>query len=78
MGRAMVASVSLPAEITKEIERLAKEEHRTKSGVVQEAIRQYLEMKKWQNLQTKLSHLARRHGVETDGDVEKIVDEVRK
>lgn len=78
MGKATVASVSLPAEMTKEIERLAKEEHRTKSGVVQEAIRQYLEMKKWHGLQNKLSAMARRLGVSSDDDIEEIVDRVRK
>ena len=35
-------SVSLPPEMEAEIERVQKEEHRTRSELVREALRQYL------------------------------------
>lgn len=78
MGKSSITSISFPEAIVKEIGRVAKKEHKTKSGVVQDAVRQYLELRKWQQAQAKLSSLARRMGIGTDEDIEKLVDEVRK
>lgn len=78
MAKSFATSVSFPGPIAKEIDSLAKREHKTRSGVVQDAVRQYLEMRKWQKAQAEVSARARRLGISGDDDIEKIVDEVRE
>ena len=77
MAKSSTASISLPEDIALEIERMAKKEHKTKSGVIQDAVRNYIESRKWQELQLKISPYARRLKIESDMEIEKIVDEVR-
>lgn len=72
-----ITSISLPKGLAKEVERIAKKEHRTKSGVIQEAVRQYLELRRWQQAQREVAARARRMGLAGEEDVERIVDEVR-
>lgn len=78
MTRTSTASISLPADISREVDRMARDMHKTKSGVVQDALRVYIEQRKWQALQFKLSAKARRLRIESDDDIERIVDEVRQ
>lgn len=78
MAKNTVASISLPGEIIKEIEKVAKKEHRTKSGIVQDAVKQYLELRKWQVAQGEFAARARRLKLFSDDDVEGVVDEVRR
>lgn len=77
MSKNAIASISLPEALSKEIDRVAKKEHRTRSGVIQEAVRQYLELRKWQEAQREVSARARRLGLSTEADVERLIDEVR-
>ena len=77
MPKNAIASISLPDALSKEIDRVAKKEHRTRSGVIQEAVRQYLELRKWQVAQREVSARARSLGLVTEEDVERVVDEVR-
>ena len=77
MGKSMVASISLPEDISKEIDQIAKVEHKTKSGIIQDAVRGYIEQKKWRELQMKVACRARKLKIESDADIEKLVAEVR-
>ncbi|RLE07936.1 CopG family transcriptional regulator [Candidatus Aerophobetes bacterium] len=76
--RVKVMSFSLPRDMAEEIEKRAKKEKKMKSELLREAIRQYLERKKWEELQRDFSLRARKFGVTTEEDIEKIVDEIRK
>jgi len=77
-SRVKVMSLSLPREMAEEIERRAKKQGKMKSEYLREAIRQYLEREKWRELQKKFSLRARSLGINTEEDIEKIIDEIRK
>lgn len=77
-SRVKVMSLSLPREMAEEIEKRAKKQGKMKSEYLREAIRQYLEREKWRELQKEFSLRARRLGVNTEEDIEKIIDEIRK
>lgn len=78
MSRASVFSISFPAQLSKEVEHIAKLEHRTKSGFIQEAVRYYLESRRWKALQRKIASRTRKLGIESEADVEALINDVRK
>jgi CopG family transcriptional regulator/antitoxin EndoAI len=69
--------MSLPPDLLKEAERLAKKEGRTKSELLREALRRYIEERKWQDLQSYGTRRARRLGAAAE-DVERLVGEHRR
>ncbi|GBD32940.1 MAG: hypothetical protein KatS3mg081_2916 [Gemmatimonadales bacterium] len=71
-------TVSLPPKLVREAERVAKEENRTKSELVREAMRFYLEERRWRKLQRRTALQAQALGIRTEGDVDRLVHEVRK
>lgn len=71
-------TVSLPPGLVREGERAAKEENRTKSELVREALRMYLEERRWRKLQQKTALQARALGIRTEEDVDRLVHAVRK
>ena len=77
-NKSSVTSVSFPTSLSEEIEKVAEKEHKTKSGVIQDAVRQYLELRKWQKAQSKLSAIARKIGISNDDDIEVVIDGTRK
>jgi CopG family transcriptional regulator/antitoxin EndoAI len=77
MRTTKVLSMSLPPDLLKEAERLAKKEGRTKSELLREALRRYIEERKWQDLQSYGARRARRLGA-TAEDVERLVGEHRR
>lgn len=78
MAKASVISISFPSQLSKEMDKVAKAEHRTKSGFIQEAVRYYLESRRWKKLQRKITGRAREMGIETEDDIEALVDSVRE
>ncbi len=77
-SKVKVMSLSLPREMAEEIEERARKEGKMKSEFLREAIRQYLEREKWQELQKEFSLRAQTLGINTEEDIEKIIDELRK
>lgn len=71
-------TIALPPKLGREAERTAKEENRTKSELVREALRLYLEERRWRKLQRKTALQAQALGVRTEEDVNRLVHEVRK
>ena len=71
-------TVSLPPELVREAERAAKAERRTRSELVREALRFYLEERQWRKLQRKTALRAQVLGIGTEEDVDRLVHEVRK
>ena len=70
--------LSLPPELLKEAEKIAKEENRTKSELFREALRRYIADRKWEALQREMAVRAKSVGIETEADVERMIDEIRK
>ncbi len=77
VAQAHVTSISLPASLNSLLEKQAKKEHRTKSGLMQEAIRYYLEHKQYRALQQQAAARAIQLGLNTEDDVENLIDEIR-
>lgn len=77
MTRTATTSISLPIPLARELEKEARVEHRTKSGVIQEAIRYYLETKRWKKLQRETAERARQLGIRSEDDVEALMDSIR-
>ena len=81
MGRtAKTIGFSVPPEVKKEIDTLAKKEGMTKSELFREMIRAYKQLqreKEFFAIQKKISSRARREGLLTEEEIEKIVLEGR-
>lgn len=74
MGSAVKKTISLPPDLSKELEEIAQEEGKTISAVIQEALR----MAKRERLKTRFldtqkywTQKAKEKGVLTDGDLKK-------
>ena len=77
MTRAIITSISIPSQLASEVEKEARAEHRTRSGFIQEAIRYYLEQRRWKKLQRDIAVRADREGIRSEEDVERLIDELR-
>ncbi len=71
-------TISLPPQLVREAERMAREENRTRSEFVREALRLYLEERRWRKLQRQTALQAQALGIRTEEDVHRLVHEVRK
>lgn len=76
-SNAKKASITLPGELERDLKKLAQKEHRTLSGVIQEASRYYLNVRKFDVLQRELSIKAMKSGIKSEDDVEKLLEEIR-
>ena len=72
-----VRSLSLPSDLVREAERLAKQEGRTKTEVLREALRRYGEEKRRRRLKRYGAGRARKVGM-TAAQVERAVQEFRR
>jgi CopG family transcriptional regulator/antitoxin EndoAI len=71
-------TVSLPPPLSKQAMKVAKEESRTKSELVREALRDYLAKKdRFLGLRRQLSERLEAKGIRTMQDVENMIDELR-
>lgn len=77
MRTAKVVSISLPPDMEKEVQKVAKEEHRTISELLREAFRQYLANRDLASIRSEGRKIARRMKIKPD-DVAKIVRSGRK
>jgi len=70
-------SLSVPPEMAEEIKELMKEEGRTRSELIREALRHYVEEREWRKIYRYGEMKAREKGIIED-QVEDIVDAHRK
>ena len=77
MRTTRILSLSLPPDLVREAERVAKQEGRTKSELFREALRRYVEERRWRGLQRYGANRARKLGM-TEVDVERSVQEFRR
>jgi CopG family transcriptional regulator/antitoxin EndoAI len=77
MRTTKVLSLSLPPDLVREADRVAKEEGRTKSELFREALRRYVEERRWRGLQRYGAERARKARV-TESGVDRVVQEFRR
>jgi CopG family transcriptional regulator/antitoxin EndoAI len=70
-------TISLPTDLLRETQRAAKEEARTRSDLIREALRQYLASRRWQRLRQWGAETAQRLGLKSEADLQRLLDEVR-
>jgi CopG family transcriptional regulator/antitoxin EndoAI len=70
-------TVSLPPSLLRDTERIAKEETRTRSEVIRDALRQYITSRRWQRLRQWGTEAADRLGLKTEADLQRLIEEVR-
>jgi len=71
-----IQTLSLPPEMVKQIDELAKEEGMTKSEFFREAVRQYIRKKRWEKIREYGARKAAKLGIKEE-DVERLIDEYR-
>ena len=73
---AKVINISLPDDLLREVDDYAREEHRTRSELFREAVRQYIESRRWRRLRESGSRTALELGL-SEEDIERIIGEYR-
>ena len=72
-------TVSLPSELAAEVDRVASEENRSRSELVREAFRQYVERRRrWERIFRYGEEAAQVAGLASDAEVARVVKEHRK
>ena len=74
--RSSVLSISLPPELSSDLDSVASQERRSRSELVREAVRQYILLSQWKALRQKASLKAIQRGLKEE-DVERLIDEER-
>lgn len=70
-------TISLPTNILRETERIAKEEVRTRTDVIRDALNQYVASRRWQRLRQWGAQTAERLELKTEEDLQSLLDRVR-
>lgn len=70
-------SITIPTSLVKMIENIQKEELKSCSAIVTEALRQYTELNQYQKLQKEISRIAAGKGFFTEEDIDKAVHGAR-
>ena len=74
-----ILNISLPSELYKEVEKLAKEEAKAKGEFVREVIRQYIKRDRlWKQLRKWGKETVKGLGIEDENEVEDIIAQYRK
>jgi len=76
-SHAKKASITLPAALEGDLKKLAKRENRTLSGLIQEAARHYLNLRRYEELQRELAVVARRRGIYNEEHVQRLLEAYR-
>ena len=78
-NRRKVLNISLPPELYKEVERLAKEQTKAKGEFAREVLRQYVETdKRWKQIRQWGEESARTLKIRGERDLEEIIEQYRK
>jgi len=70
-------TVSLPADLVRETQRGAREESRTRSDQIRDALQQYLTSRRWRRLRQWGAETADRLGLKTEADLQRLLAGVR-
>lgn len=77
MRTSKLVTISLPPELLEKIEKIARKENRTRSEFFRETVRQYLAKEEWRELNRYARSVAGKAGIDTEEDVDRLVDEIR-
>ena len=77
MRTAKVVSISLPPDMNSEIQELAKEERRSVSELMREALRQYIALNTWKKAQKQARKAAKKKAISPE-DIQDIIDQERE
>lgn len=77
MRQSKVVTISISPRLLRETEKLARQEQRTKSELVRDALRLYLNLQSDKGFRRAVQQRARVIHVRTEDDIERIVDEAR-
>ena len=77
MRSTKIWNISLPPDMARAAEKTAREEARTKSELIREALRQYLWGRRWKELRRHGEQKAWKMGIREE-DVDDLVHETRK
>lgn len=69
-------TISLPPDMAAQVEQLMREEGRTRSELLREALRRYIEDREWRRIVRDARKRTKELGITPD-DVERLVDEAR-
>ncbi|MEW6511214.1 MAG: ribbon-helix-helix domain-containing protein [Bacteroidota bacterium] len=78
MRQSKVITLSIPPRLLRDTEKLAKQEQRTKSELMRDALRLYLDLQNDKGFRRAVRRRAAQLGIATENEVERIVDDVRK
>jgi CopG family transcriptional regulator / antitoxin EndoAI len=70
-------SFSIMPDFLREVEKVAKEENRTKSELIREALRRYIEDREWEHLTRYARRQAPGTGIQTEEDIQRVIDAYR-
>jgi len=78
MRTTKVITLSLPPKMVKEVEQIVKEEKRTKSGLFREALRKYINDKRWQEIRQWGLKASQELEISTEEEVDELIHKYRK
>lgn len=78
MRTTRIVSITLPPPLFEQAQTIAKEENRTMSELVREALRRYQREREWQELQAYGRVAAERAGVRTEEGVVRAIHDLRQ
>ncbi len=70
-------TVSLPPDLLRETQRLAQAEARTRTDVIRVALQEYLASRRWQRPRQWGAETAKRLGIRSEADLQRLLDGVR-
>ena len=70
-------TISIPPLLSRAALKTAKAEYRTRSELVREALRRYLENRTVDRIRAKLGRRLQTMGVKTEADIERMIDDER-
>lgn len=73
-GESKKVSITIPSDLLSKLKQLSGREHRSLSGVLQEAARYYVRIREFEDLQLILSKRARELGILDEDDLEELLD----
>jgi len=78
MRKTQNISITLPGNLIEAIDKLQREEDKSFSAIVSEAVKQYCSYKEYEKLTEKFSGVAKKAGIITEKDIDKAVHEVKR
>ena len=72
LNQRSIINISMPPQMEKQIEVMAKKENKTKSELLRDAFRVYKFQKDWARIRLWGEQIAQRMGIESYDDVERI------